>query len=501
MARDFVIGADIGTGSCKAVAITSDGKVLAETQNYYTTNHPKPGYSEQDPDVIFDTFISTLQQMMKKVSRVPIAVSLSSAMHSLVLINKKGKAITPLITWEDSRSHKEAAALRKSDEGRKIYRVTGTPIHSMSPLCKIIWFRKNKKRVFNKAYKFIGIKEYIWFKLFNEYQTDISVASATGLFSTKKMDWHPAALKRCSVSREQLPEIVDSHYTRDDMDEKTAKQLGLSQTTPFCIGANDGCLANLGTNALKKGVAAITISTSGAVRIATDKPISDFDSMLFNYLLTKKIIIAGGPINNGGNVLLWLINTFYRIENPDDNDFDELYKNIDTVPPACDGLICLPYIYGERAPVWDEKASGLWMGIKAWHTEAHFLRAAIEGICFNLKSILKTLEKRSNTIRQLHLSGGAFGNSKMLMQMLADITGKKIVLTGVEDASATGAAMMGFEAIKKKFKMPSSEKNKLISLTPISENAEAYKRNYRVFKKLYPILKKDMHQISVRKDK
>lgn len=500
MAEEFVIGADIGTGSCKAVAITSDGEVLAETQCYYTTDHPKPGYSEQDPDVIFNAFVSTIQQVMKKVSRVPMAVSLSSAMHSLLLVNKKGKPITPLITWEDSRSHKEAAALRKSDEGKKIYRATGTPIHSMSPLCKIIWFRKNKKRTFDNTYQFIGIKEYIWHKLFGIYQADISVASATGLFNTKKLDWHQPALRHCDISREQLPETVDTHFTRDDMDEKMLKQLGFTQKVTFCIGANDGCLANLGTNAMTKGIAAITISTSGAVRVATDKPLCDFDSMLFNYLLTTNVIIAGGPISNGGNVLLWLIRTFYKIEDPDDKDFDELYKSISTVPPACDGLICLPYIYGERGPVWDEKASGLWMGIKAWHTEAHFLRAAIEGICFNLKSILKTLEKKSNPIRQLHLSGGAYGNSKMLMQMLADITGKKIVLTGVEDASATGAAMMGFEALKKKFKIRSSGKEDQISLTPIRENAEAYKRNFRTFKKLYPTLKKDMHQIAKRPD-
>ncbi|MEO6136478.1 MAG: FGGY family carbohydrate kinase, partial [Ginsengibacter sp.] len=195
--EEYYLGMDIGTGSTKAVAVSKEGKPLQEVQFFYDTKISTEGYSEQDPENIWDALIKCIREIVSKLNRVPNTVSFSSAMHSLIIVDKNNAAITPLITWADSRSEKIAEELRESDQAKKIYKDTGTPIHSMTPLCKIKWFQKNEPATFEKAFKFISIKEFIWFRLFNVYEIDMSIASATGLFNIKNFEWNKPSLKFC----------------------------------------------------------------------------------------------------------------------------------------------------------------------------------------------------------------------------------------------------------------------------------------------------------------
>src|ERR1017187_897585 len=162
--EQYVIGVDIGTGSAKAVAVNNNGNPFAASQIYYTTSSPQPGYYEQDPEIIWNAFIKCVSEIIVHLNQVPFSVSLSSAMHSLLVIDTKNFPVTPLITWEDTRSEKIAEALKKSGKGKSIYTSTGTPVHSMSPLCKIKWLKENQKEIFKNAFKFISIKEFIWYR-------------------------------------------------------------------------------------------------------------------------------------------------------------------------------------------------------------------------------------------------------------------------------------------------------------------------------------------------
>lgn len=495
MKEEIIIGMDIGTGSCKAVAITTSGKVLAETQKYYSSQHPKQGYSEQDPEIIYNAFLNCISGIVPKLAAPPLAVSISSCMHSLMLIDKNHAPLTPLIIWEDSRSHRIAASLRKSDSGKKLYRATGTPIYSMAPLSKIIWFRKNQKKLFSKTAKFIGIKEFIWYRFFGEYQIDLSVASATGLFDIKKLKWYKPALKLCGISSEQLSDVVNTRYIRKGLSSEISKKTGLPVKTPFCIGANDGCLANLGSNTMHKHRAAVSIGTSGAIRLMTRQPRVNYSNMIFNYLLTEKIFIIGGAGNNGGNVLIWLIKTFFNNSKPDSKAFKRLHQETAAISAGSDGLVCLPFLHGERSPVWDEEALGVWFGMTAHHTQAHFLRSAIEGICYTLRAILETLDKKSDPINQLHISGGAFSESENWLQMFADITGKKVIVTRVEDASAMGAALLALQALHKSKSFEAHSQGSEAVYLPNKNTHEIYNKYFRIYKKLYPSLKPVMHEM------
>ena len=424
--QPYVIGIDIGTGSTKAVAINSLGEIITTSQFYYPViNGLAPGYAEQDAELIWQAFVNCIKTVTGTLQRFPFALSLSSCMHSLIVIDNKQQPLTNLITWADTRSEKIAEEIRTSREAENLYRATGTPLHSMSLLCKIIWLKKNAPEIFVKAAKFISIKEFIWHRLFNEYQVDYSIASGTGLFNIEKLDWHSASLKMCNITGDQLSEIVSTKYIRHDLDTKSASLLNVSAGTPFCIGASDGCLANAGSFAIEDGLASVTIGTSGAVRIASPKPVFNYQAMTFNYVLDEKRFICGGPVNNGGNVAQWLFKSFLNNANPIPQDYDNLFKTIEKISAGCEGLLFLPYLNGERAPVWDERTCGVFFGIKSHHGNEHFIRAVLEGICYSLNNILQIIEASTGSITQLNVSGG-FVNSKAWMQILSDVTGKKI---------------------------------------------------------------------------
>ena len=488
--QPYIIGSDIGTGSVKTVALDFDGKVICSTQVHYPTLHPQTGYSEQDPEIVVNAFFQSIKALIIKMKDQPEAVALSSAMHGLLVIDKDGKPITNLMLWSDARSNSIAGNLKRSAKGKIIYEASGTPIHSMSPLSKILWLKENDPDTFYKAYKFISIKEFIWQQLFREYVIDYSLASATGLLDIENRNWHSPSLTLASVSLSQLSQPVATTYVKKGVAVEKARIMGISPDTAFCIGASDGCLANLGTNAINNGVAAITIGTSGAVRIFSREPIREYEQMFFNYILDEEHFISGGPVNNGGNIIHWLIKNYLDIEDIRDHHYEELFNQIQSVPAGCDGLVFLPYVNGERAPVWDEESCGVFFGIRSQHKKQHFLRAVLEGICFGLNDILTALEEASEPIHQVNVSGG-FVQSALWMQMLADITGKKVFLQQTEDASAVGAAYLGLKATGVIHEFPNvTHSGKM--LIPRKTVADVYEKNFRVYKTLYPALKNSM---------
>ena len=489
----YVIGIDIGTGSTKACAVALSGAVLANSQVHYGMLQTKDAFSEQDPEIIWQAFVKTIQTIVEKVGAAPSAISLSSCMHSLILIDAAGLPLTPNITWADRRSAAIAEALRNAPEGKIIYTATGTPVHAMSPLCKLRWFRDQEPERFTKISKAISIKEYIWHKLFGVYEIDHSLASATGLFDVSQLLWFPLSLHYCGVQATQLSTPVATQFVRNTMHPEMASFLHLPQEIPVCIGGSDGCLANVGSNALQAGTAAVTIGTSGAVRISSQQPIAVFPEMIFNYRLDEQTFICGGAVNNGGNMVQWLSQQFLGNPILNTEAYTNLFNQAEGVPPGSDGLICLPYLYGERTPIWDEQACGSFFGVRAQHGQAHFIRAGLEGVCFALYGILKKLEASAETIHTLHISGGMV-HSPAWMQLLADSTGKKLCLLHTDDASAIGAALMGFKAIglTNTYITNGALVEKIIE--PNKKNHQVYLKSYAVFQELYRALKPVMHR-------
>ena len=491
--QNYFVGIDLGTGSTKAVAVDINGKTIATAQSYYTTNNPKPGYSEQNPELIWQAFVNCISKIHTNLKQAPIAISFSSAMHSIMPVDETGNALADAMLWSDSRSGDIAQNIRQSAQGEDIYQHTVTAIYAMSPLCKLIWLRENDGELFNKAHKFISVKEYVWFKLFGVFEVDYSIASAMGLFDILDLKWYDKACALAGIDFSKLSTPVNTDHKRYVASADVLP--GISTETAFVIGASDGCCANLGGNAVRSGVGALTIGTSGAVRVGSNAPVYNYGAMTFNYLLNAHTFICGGAVNNGGAAVNWLLKDFLKLGQVTDESYKQLFKAIDTVKPGSDGLVFLPYLYGERAPVWDAKSSGAFININFKHQQQHFLRAALEGICFALNDVLNAVENPNQPIEEIVISGG-FISSPTWVQLLADITGKKLVLLQSDDASAIGAIYLAMEALDIDIKeIMNKEATDRVVITPNNEAHETYSKIFPIYKKLYSDLKQSVHQL------
>jgi gluconokinase len=359
----------------------------------------------------------------------------------------------------------------------------------MTPLCKISWLRQHATPLFARTAQWLGIKEYVLYRLFGKYVADYSVASATGLFDIHALMWSPQAMQAAGITTAQLPEPVPTDHILRNLPEHIAWDLGIPADTPFIIGASDGCLAQLGSGALAPGHATLTIATSGALRIATTKPVRDEQQRIFNYILDARHFVTGGPVNNGGIILQWFVRDFLQQK---DTDLDTYIEQALAIPPGAAGLVCLPYLLGERAPVWDGHARGVFIGVQPQHTAMHFMRAAMEGIAFGLLSIANALRETAGPLQQIAVSGG-FTASPGWIQLMADVFQQPMHLEQQNDASALGAAMMGFEALGIAFEgLPAATAT---IYTPRAEHAAVYEKHYRLYSELYGRLKDVMHQL------
>ena len=438
----YIIGVDIGTTNTKAVAFTDEGQVLADASCSYPVFSTTEGAHELDPGKLLQAVISVIRDVLSRTAGQSglAGVSFSCAMHSLIVVNKEGQPLTRAMTWADQRSKVFAEALKRSEAGARIYQHTGTAIHPMSPLCKLLWLKDQRPDIFDQAAKFISIKEYIWWNFFGVYEVDHSIASATGLFDIRAFAWYRESLELAGVREDQLSELVPCTHRRQNL-SKAFQTGGLPEGLPFIIGGSDGAMANLGSRAVAPGETALTIGTSGAIRMTTGVPDYDPAQRIFQYALTKELYICGGATNNGGAALQWYVQTFGG-----GRSVEEMVPAAHVVAPGSDGLIFLPYLLGERAPIWNADARAVFFGITSRHGQGHFLRAVLEGISFSLYQVGASLEETIGPIKHIYASGG-WTRSVEWLQMMADIFNKEVYTTSSADASAIGACIMGFYAL------------------------------------------------------
>jgi gluconokinase len=282
------------------------------------------------------------------------------------------------------------------------------------------------------------VKEYVIYRLTGKFLVDYSIASATGMFNIRELQWDAYTLKKLGLRTEKLPEAVSPYHIEKLPADNPAK---LSEGIPLIMGASDGCLANLGSGAITAGSMAVTIGTSAAVRICANKPFSDPQMQTFCYLLDENIFIVGGPSNNGAVIFEWLMNTFFVKE-----EYEAVFKEASEIKPGSEGLLFYPYLLGERAPLWSSSVRGGFSGLDITHTRAHFARAVMEGILLNLFSIGKILMTMEE-VDTIYANGG-FAKSPVWVQMLSDVFGKKVMLNETVETGAVGAAMMGLKALR-----------------------------------------------------
>ncbi len=485
---DYVIGVDIGTGSTKAVAVDIKGKVILTAQQHYKTLSPSAGRYEQDPEQIWKAFAYVINQLVSQLNSNPGAIALSSAMHSVIPVDANGTPLNNMIIWADNRSGDIARRIKESALGEMIYEETGTPIHAMAPLSKIIWIRENSPELFDKTYKFISIKEFIWCRLFNTFEIDYSIASATGLMNITACAWSTNALEIAGISSDKLSTLRPTNYYRSDHSPVSAEEIRIAQNTTFMIGASDGCFANLGSFATTPGIAALTIGTSSAIRVSSNKPVYNFEAMTFNYVLDDTTFVCGGPSNNGGVALKWFAETFLQKPLNSVADYESILKCLYETSPGADGVLFLPYIFGERAPIWNSDSCGVFFGVKGTHTQQHFTRAVIEGISMALLDIGNQMLAGGTVINQINVSGG-FVKSTAWLQILADMFNKRICLINSDDASAVGAAYMAMKTLGVITNYSQLNHASTKEILPSELNFQLYQKQFQKYRDLYSRLK------------
>jgi gluconokinase len=439
-----VLGVDIGTTSAKAVAFDAAGRELGNGGAAYALLEPEPGQAVQDPAAVLDGMLAAIRAAVAVARENGVriaALSLSSALHSLLALDGDGRPLTPIVTWGDMRSAEQADRLRA--EHPELHDRTGAPLHPQTPLTKLVWFAEREPATFAAARRWVGIKELALARLTGAWAVDHSIASGTGLLNLERLDWDLEALALAGIDRDRLAPLVPT-TERLSLSADAAAAVGLEPGLPVIAGAGDGPLANLGVGAVRPGVAACSIGTSAALRLMVARPAVDPQRRAFCYALAPERWVVGGAINNGGVVLRWAGEALA----PDLGEHPEaqLLALAGEVRAGSAGLIMLPYLLSERAPHWSAHARGAYVGLTRHHRRGHLVRAALEGVCQQLALVLAAMRDAGNEVREIRATGG-FARSALWRQMLADVLGTAIGFPAGHEGSAFGAALLGMQAL------------------------------------------------------
>jgi gluconokinase len=472
---EYFLGIDIGTTSVKTIAFSRDGKTLGAHSVSYAIKHPMPDRSEQDPDEIFAAVCQTVENILQELHPyLPVLCSFSSAMHSLIAVNEKGDAISPSIIWADNRAKIFAEKIHRENRAQTLYKQTGLPVHAMSPFCKLQWIRENQPELFDSAFKFIGIKEFVFYKLFGLYVVDASVAAATGLMNATTRQWDPEILKIVALSTDKLSEIVETDHIIS-----AVRVFPSLKNIPFVIGGSDGAMANLGTTD-DPGSLVVTVGTSSASRLILNKPVMDAAMRTFCYYLHSQQWLVGGASNNGGIVLQWLQEDFMQ----SDKTVVQFLNQASSVKPGANGLIFLPYLLGERAPIWNADAKGILFGVNINHKQADMVRASLEAVIYCIYAISQPLMEKTE-IKNIYATGG-FARNELGLQIMSDLFNLPVLVCETVENSAWGAVKCGMRALGLS----------ISAISPVSKTFypdagihPVYQNGFQKFQRLYELLR------------
>ena len=451
---EVVVGLDSGTTATKAVTAGSDGRVRDVVSVGYSLVVPAPGHAELDPRDVVQAAVTALRdaaQAARVRGDVVVGVTLSAAMHGLVPLDAGGAATGPLVTWADGRAAEQARALRASGRARDLHARTGTPVHAMSPLCKLAWLRAHDPALLTGTPRWGGVKELVLSALSRgEHVVDLSCASATGLYDVLTRRWDAEALDLAGVRPDQLADVVPTTTVRTGLAHDVAGATGLPAGLPVVVGASDGALANLGSGAVRPGVAAVSIGTSAAVRAVVPAPVVDAARRLFCYALTEDRWVLGGAVNNGGSVVRWAALALAGGEGLEGEDADDLDAALlvqaAAVPPGSEGLLCLPYLLGERAPWWQDGLRAAYLGLRREHRRPHLVRAAVEGVCQQLALVVEAFPAAGVEVSEVRATGGAMA-SPLWRSVRASALDLPVGLAESPEGTGLGACLLGHHAL------------------------------------------------------
>lgn len=488
---DVLVGLDAGTTATKAVTAGADAVVRDVVSVGYPLLVPAPGRAELDPRRLTSAAVQALTDVVRAAGergdRV-VGLSLSAAMHGLVPMTEDGTPLGPIATWADSRAAAQAAALRADGRAQGLHARTGTPVHPMSPMVKLAWWAEHDPELMRSTARWGGVKELLVAALCGRSDVvDLSCASASGGYDLAGGRWDAQAMEVAGVREGQLPEVVPTTHVLDGLRSDVARATGLPDDLPVVIGAADGVLANLGIGAVRPSVAAVSLGTSGAVRVVVPRPAVDPAGRLFCYALTDDHWVVGGAVNNGGSVVRWtslaLAGTAGDAEGEAADELDaRLLDEAEQVPAGSEGLLCLPYLLGERAPWWRGGLRGAYIGLRREHRRPHLVRAAVEGVCQQLALVRDAFASLELPVDEVRATGGAVA-SPLWVRTLSATLDLPVRVADSPEGTGLGAVLLGMHALGQ---LP--DLDEATALVQVHEPVEPDPEDAALYRRLRPLV-------------
>ncbi len=497
---DYLLGLDIGTSGVKALLISVEGKIISTKTVSYPLTTPHSGWAEQSPH---DWWEATVEVIKETVSNNLIdstrikGISLSGQMHSSVFLDEKMEVIRPAILWSDTRTSEQCKEIYTKVGGlNQLIGYVSNPALEGFTAPKILWLKENEPENYQKVKYILLAKDYIRYRLTGELFTEVSDAAGTLLFEVIKKRWSTGLLEKLEIDPDLLPPILNSFDLAGRITKPIAEKTGLKFGTPLVAGGADNACGAVGSGIIQEGRVMVSIGSSGVVLAQTDNPQADQEGRihLFNHACPDSWYMMGVMLSAGMSYE-WLEKKLFN----NSLDYPKLDQLAEEIEPGSEGLLFLPYLYGERTPHNDANARGVYFGISGKHDQRHFTRSVLEGVTFALKDSLELIKDKGVKVKEIRAIGGG-AKSSVWQQILADILGKEINLLNVEEGPAFGAALIAgvgvgvygsfTEAVSGIVKVQKT-------IVPRIQNTEKYNQYYQLYKKLYYSLKEDFKELNV----
>ncbi|MFH1656468.1 MAG: FGGY family carbohydrate kinase [Candidatus Nealsonbacteria bacterium] len=491
---EVILTIDIGTSSVKIATITPKGKLVKFLQTSYPTHYLKPNNLEQEPEDWWDAVKFGIYQILKekqntKISKYSI-IGIACCGHSptLVCVNKQGKILRPAIIWQDSRAFKEVKYIKERLKEEFYSSIMISPLTPSSRIAKLIWLKNNEPGTMKKVYTLFEPKDYINFRLTGESKT--SFLSGRDFVDVKTGKVHSELLNRLEIPESIIPKAVPSHSVIGTTTKSLEDEIGLPKGIPVIAGEMDSITSIVGTGITKKNMCYNISGTSEIIGISIDQQVNLFRTKkqpYFGYPFYNNLQIIFEATQASGKSIDWYIK---NIIGNDKKQNEMILKNNKNAFTKFTPLVFLPYIEGERSPIWDSSARGIFFGLNSQHSRFDLYRAILEGIGFSILQnfeILRSISNKENIPDYLRVSGGGAENN-YLNQIKADILGKEVIKLKVYESGLLGGAILAMMGLKiYSFNEAAKEMVHIdrIFQPNMEKHYHHYSRLFLIYKKLY----------------
>jgi xylulokinase len=494
MGNEYLLGIDIGTSGCKVAAFTKEGRVVFQRTEHYETLYPALDYVEQNPESWWKAVCRATRQMFVETNIRPDeikGIGVDGQSGAAIPVDRNGNVLRNAIIWLDRRSAKQCDELNRTIGEDRIFSVSGNPLAPTYTTGKILWIKEYEPDLYKETYKFLQCNSFIVYKLTGKFTHDFSQGNSIHAFDIERRKWDDHLCEEIGIDPRLLPDLYECSEVVGVVTSRASEESGLAKGIPVVAGGLDAACGTLGAGAIHQGQTQEQGGQAGGMSIVLDQAVKNEKLILSCHVVKGKWILQGGTV--GGGSLNWFKREFAdKYGNIKDQDFFRtMNEEAERIPAGSEGLIFLPYMAGERSPIWDVYAKGVFLGLSFEKTRAHMVRAIMEGCAYALHHNLQTAEMKGVTVRELHSMGGA-ANSLVWTQIKADVTGKVIKIPSSDTATTLGAAILAGVGIGM-YRDFEEAVNQTLHIQRVHEPNrtlyEEYQRNYEIYLETYRRLK------------